>query len=106
MLPRGNMSDIISWSIFGTVMVAAIGVAYNATLKSAGLEHSLKLANEEIARLRKQIETIQDETKNLTNKASKPDTVNVFEAIKLPNNGSDTNVIKLRNKSLIYFALL
>ena len=67
------MSDIMSWSIFGTVMVVAIGVAYNATLKSAEAAHSLKLANEEITRLRKKIETIQNETKNLPDQASEPD---------------------------------
>lgn len=55
------MGDIISWSIFGTVMVLAIGVAYNAMLKSAESSHSLKLANDEITRLRKQVDAAQGE---------------------------------------------
>jgi len=91
------MSDIISWGIVGTLMVAAIGVAYNATLKTAEAAHSLKLANEEITRLRKQIEMIQNETKNLPDQAGEPNAVNKFEAIKLPCNGVDAlhNILAL-----------
>ena len=83
------MSDIISWGIFGSVMVVAIGVAYNATLKSAGLEQSLKLANDEVARLRKQIDTLHDKKNNLSPKTGNPNPVNEFKTLYLPNKKSE-----------------
>lgn len=81
------------WELIASFLLFAIGT----TLKATEATHSLKLANEDIALLRKQIETIQNETTNLTNEASKPDTVNEFAAIKLPSDSSDIlhNVIAL-----------
>jgi len=49
------------WGLVVSLLLLAIGT----TLKAAEASHSLKLANEEIARLRKQLEAIQEETKNL-----------------------------------------
>lgn len=80
-----GMNEIWIYGIIGSVVAAAIGVAYNATLKAAGMAHSLKLANEEAARLRKQLDSIQDEPNKLS-----PETSNanpMFEAGEAKNLG-------------------
>ena len=80
------MPETTMWGLVVSFLLLAIA----ATLKSAEAAHSLKLANEEITRLRKQIEAIQNETKNLPDKASEPNAVNVVESLKLPSNSVDT----------------
>lgn len=57
------MPDIWMWGLISSFMLLAI----STTLKAVESSHSLKLANEEIARLRKQNELIEEKNKNLTN---------------------------------------
>jgi hypothetical protein len=59
------------WGLVVSFMLLAIG----STLKAGDLSHSLKLAYEEIARLRKQLDAAQEEIKNLTPNASETNLV-------------------------------
>lgn len=56
------MPETTMWGLIVSFLLLAIGT----TLKAAEASHSLKLANEEVARLRKQIEATQEEAKKLS----------------------------------------
>ena len=53
--------DLWVLGVIGSIVVACVTIAINATLKFAESNQSLKSANEDIARLSKQLDSIQDE---------------------------------------------
>ncbi len=80
------MPETTFWGLIVSFLLLAIGT----TLKAAEASHSLKLANEEVTRLRKQVETLQNEPNNLTNKTSESDPVNKPNVIYLPSKEAET----------------
>ena len=60
------MPESSMWGLICSLILLAIG----STLKAVEISHSLKSANEEIARLRKQIEMIEEEKNKLALEAS------------------------------------
>ena len=55
------MPEISLWGLICSLVLLTIGI----TLKTVEISHSLKFANDEIARLRKQIEMIEEENNKL-----------------------------------------
>lgn len=63
------MPDASIWGLMVSLILLAIGTS----LKAVSSDHALKLANDEIARLRKQLDTIQDEKNKFGSNASQTD---------------------------------